>query len=203
MGIQYPFGASSSAVNGLPSLSIPNEVDDFHALDTNNDGVIDNKDGNTFNQFIKLLLIILDPYTPYYPGDDVVDWVALSLYHFPTLSEGNFNPTPDEFYQGLTGTMNPDVNPGANFEVRNFYKRFAEDRNKPLMIPESGSPWLSNAPTGPIVIPLSHTFNFVFLAHSSWNNLLISQTKLVEPNPHTYNPSTSTQIQSILEFRGN
>lgn len=36
-------------------------------LDTNGDRVIDMRD---------------DMYSPYYPGDDVVDWVGMSLYHF-------------------------------------------------------------------------------------------------------------------------
>jgi hypothetical protein len=34
-------------------------------MDTNGDGVLDNSD---------------DPFTPYYPGDDMVDWVGISVY---------------------------------------------------------------------------------------------------------------------------
>jgi beta-mannanase len=36
------------------------------ALDTNGNGELDRLD---------------DPYQPYYPGDDYVDWVGISIYH--------------------------------------------------------------------------------------------------------------------------
>lgn len=38
----------------------------FIQLDTTNDGVLDNND---------------DPFSPYYPGDDYVDWVGLSIFY--------------------------------------------------------------------------------------------------------------------------
>jgi hypothetical protein len=39
---------------------------DRAALDTNGDGQLTQAD---------------DPYAPYYPGDDFVDWIGLSLYY--------------------------------------------------------------------------------------------------------------------------
>ena len=45
----------------------PLRAADCKLLDTNGDGTINNYD---------------DMYTPYYPGDDVVDWVGLSVFHF-------------------------------------------------------------------------------------------------------------------------
>lgn len=55
----YPF--ASGQYNALPGTS------DFALLDTNHDGVLNMSD---------------DPYLPHYPGDDAVDWVGMSLYHW-------------------------------------------------------------------------------------------------------------------------
>lgn len=54
VGAGYPF--TSSEYNYVTPK--PGSVD-FNALDTNKDGVLDNRD---------------DPYLPYYPGDQYVDW---------------------------------------------------------------------------------------------------------------------------------
>ncbi|MDR6640048.1 glycosyl hydrolase [Paenarthrobacter nitroguajacolicus] len=55
----YPFaGGQFEAKPGTP---------EFAALDTNGDGVV------TMND---------DAYSPYYPGDEAVDWVGMSLYHW-------------------------------------------------------------------------------------------------------------------------
>ena len=58
----YPWSGGAYAVQ--PGTS------DFQALDTNGDGVLDMWD---------------DPYAPYYPGDDVVDWVGMTLYHLSLI----------------------------------------------------------------------------------------------------------------------
>ncbi len=42
-------------------------------LDTNGDGKLDMSD---------------DMYTPYYPGDEWVDWVGMSIFHFSQVSHG-------------------------------------------------------------------------------------------------------------------
>jgi hypothetical protein len=55
----YPFtGGQFAARPGTP---------DFAALDTDHDGTLTMAD---------------DTYAPYYPGDDAVDWVGVSLYHW-------------------------------------------------------------------------------------------------------------------------
>jgi hypothetical protein len=56
MGAGFPFSPSQYS----PTVGSA----EYNAMDTNRDGVVDNQD---------------DPYTPFYPGDDVVDWVALSV----------------------------------------------------------------------------------------------------------------------------
>ncbi|KAJ3024823.1 UNVERIFIED_CONTAM: hypothetical protein HDU68_007743 [Siphonaria sp. JEL0065] len=126
IGITYPFvggGARESPTNktGL----------DFDILDSNHDGVINNYD---------------NPYTPFYPGDEYVDWVGLSLYYYPRCH--NNCPVPANFFdQLLTGVGSPDA-PSANLnawqEVHNFYQMFAVGHNKPMMLPETGSPWIAS-----------------------------------------------------------
>jgi len=49
---------------GATFADIPS-VADQTALDTNNNGQLDGGD---------------DPYSPWYPGDDQVDWIGISLY---------------------------------------------------------------------------------------------------------------------------
>ncbi|KAJ3032011.1 hypothetical protein HDV00_008013, partial [Rhizophlyctis rosea] len=56
IGTGYPYSGDSPAS--------PAELTQI--LDTNNNGRLDNGD---------------DPYTPYYPGDQYVDWVGISLYN--------------------------------------------------------------------------------------------------------------------------
>lgn len=65
-------------------------------------------------------------YLTYYPGDDVVDWVGLSLYWFPVK-----DPEPGAFINKLTT--------GGG---ENFYKMFCVQRRKPLMIAETSAPTL-------------------------------------------------------------
>lgn len=56
-GIGYPWGTET-----LPLQSAA----DYSVLDTNNDSAINSND---------------DPYLPYYPGDDFVDWVGMNTYY--------------------------------------------------------------------------------------------------------------------------
>ena len=59
-------------------------------LDTDGDGLLTGRD---------------DPYVPYYPGDDVVDAVGLSVYYDETggIEARNVVPGPDDFAARLTG----------------------------------------------------------------------------------------------------
>jgi hypothetical protein len=128
-GINYPFNVGSPQYPTRATDPV-----EFAALDTNGDGVIDWKD---------------DPYGPYYPGDEYVDWVGLSLYWYPDEGTGFNGKVPPTFFQDqMTGQgatvqlFNPIVlNDGG---LRNFYKRFSADKNKPMLIPETGAPWFDN-----------------------------------------------------------
>ncbi|KAJ3067902.1 hypothetical protein HDU98_008903 [Podochytrium sp. JEL0797] len=124
IGIDYPFTGAGARESPVPGGL------DFAFLDTNKDGKIDIYD---------------DPYTPFYPGDDVVDWVGLSLYYYPNCT--NDCPVPAAFFEeNLTGLNNPDApttNTSAWNVVHNFYAMFPEAKNKPMMLPETGSPWIA------------------------------------------------------------
>lgn len=72
-------------------------------------------------------------YEEYYPGDQYVDWVGLSLYHFGYVwPYQNENPLPTQFESALTA--NNSTGP------LNFYKTYARDRGKPLVISETSAP---------------------------------------------------------------
>ncbi|KAJ3219839.1 hypothetical protein HDU67_009027 [Dinochytrium kinnereticum] len=114
-GVGYPYGAASSDPS-RPSNQFPNETE-FRALDTTGDGAVTVGD---------------DPFSPFYPGDDVVDWVGLSVYFkpFQNLNENRVPPSGQfERYMTLEGQAN----------AVNFYDIYARAKNKPFMISESGA----------------------------------------------------------------
>lgn len=96
----------------------------FETLDTDEDGELTIKD---------------DPYSPYYPGDQYVDWVGLTLYYHGEVWpwRENESPGPDRFIKQLRGeyksvhvdeTMLPD-----------FYGEYAVKRGKPMAIAETAA----------------------------------------------------------------
>ncbi|TPX74854.1 hypothetical protein CcCBS67573_g03883 [Chytriomyces confervae] len=111
-GNNYPFGG-----NFLPNA-------ERTALDTNKDGTVDNKD---------------DPFSPYWPGADYVDWVGTSLYWkgdpatgYPTKDNSR---TPADFWEHMVqGSAVEVVNPAYP-----FYTQYAEQYNKPLVMSEGGA----------------------------------------------------------------
>ncbi|KAJ3326569.1 hypothetical protein HDU76_012809 [Blyttiomyces sp. JEL0837] len=102
-GAGYPFSIN------VPALSPTN----MKLLDTNNDGAITEKD---------------DPYLPYWPGDEYVDWVGISSYWF-----GSNYP----YVRNDIAAENAfETYLGAPYD---FYKRFAEAKNKPYVVTEAGA----------------------------------------------------------------
>jgi hypothetical protein len=95
-GESYPFAADTA-------------LDDAR-LDTNQNGQLDGGD---------------DPYGPYYPGDDVVDWVGLSAYHDTSGGGAPVNSVP------IDGELNADLDGPGDL---GFYQRFAEAGQKPMML---------------------------------------------------------------------
>jgi hypothetical protein len=97
---------------------------DFAILDTNADGRLTMAD---------------DPYAPYYPGDDAVDWVGMSLYHWGDRWPWGRNvlPEPAKFAEKLTGTY--DGTAGDETDVPDFYAVYAAGHAKPMAIPETAA----------------------------------------------------------------
>ncbi len=112
-GNGYPFsGGQYEAKNGTK---------EFTLLDTDGNGILDMND---------------DMYTPYYPGDDVVDWVGMSVYHwgqsYPWLE--NELPEARVFSDIITGNYNGKN--GDHRAVVDFYAMFCSEDgyNKPMAI---------------------------------------------------------------------
>jgi hypothetical protein len=107
-GLGYPFGK--------PMPIMP--VEEFAALDTNKDGAVNQED---------------DCYEPYYPGDDAVDWVGLTLYSWGDPWLENKPAAPNTFVRSITGTLHGNI--------PNFYGRYCAGavRRKPMAIPETAA----------------------------------------------------------------
>lgn len=108
----YPFRDAKSALEDLPA-------EDFAALDTNDDGQLTQVD---------------DSYLPYYPGDDVVDWVGLTVYHWDNTYPWGQNEIPErgKFVRLLRGTHN-GLN-GDQSAVADFYGVYATEHDKPAIV---------------------------------------------------------------------
>jgi hypothetical protein len=117
-GAGYPFiGGRYEATPDTP---------EFAALDTDADGALTERD---------------DPYAPYYPGDDAVDWVGMSLYHWGNAHPWGENEVPEEgaFVERLTGTY--DGANGDETAVPDFYADYADGHDKPMAITETAAFW--------------------------------------------------------------
>jgi hypothetical protein len=93
-------------------------------LDTDGDGVLSGAD---------------DPYAPYWPGADAVDWVGMSLYHWGDAHPWGENevPEPGKFVAQLTGGY---VGLGGDDRaVPDFYGTYGEQHDKPVAIPETAA----------------------------------------------------------------
>lgn len=119
-GYSYPFGATLAQI---PS------AEDRLALDTNGDGQLTNAD---------------DPYSPWYPGDDQVDWIGISLYYkgpdFANINEAQ----PAGFFYNLIHGENPFYPQRA--PTVDWYQTYCEQKpTKACMISEAGAAWHSDA----------------------------------------------------------
>lgn len=112
----YPF--SGGAHEAVPGSS------DHRELDTNGDGEVDGRD---------------DSYAPYYPGDDAVDWVGMTLYHWGNSYPWGANVLPEQgkLLEQLTGTY--DGAGGDDTAVPDFYDEYGVSRDKPVAIPETAA----------------------------------------------------------------
>jgi len=115
-GAGYPF--SGGAFGAAPGS------DEAAALDTDGDGALTRSD---------------DPYAPYWPGDDVVDWVGMSVYFWGLAYPWGENELPPagRFAAQLTG-----IETGAHEDeapAPDFYATYAEGHDKPMAIIETAA----------------------------------------------------------------
>ncbi|MCX7002949.1 MAG: hypothetical protein NTV22_06715 [bacterium] len=118
----YPFAYYNKDLAGYLASQYHGTSNDFAAMDTDGNGVLTSAD---------------DPYGPYYPGDDVVDWVGSSVYHVDNdypLSGNNTIPYDRKVTMLLTG---------FNGSMNNFYTRFAKNKSKPMMLPETSAAYIA------------------------------------------------------------
>ncbi|GAB3350918.1 glycoside hydrolase family 26 protein [Modestobacter lapidis] len=103
--------------------AVPGSID-AAAIDTDGDGVPTGAD---------------DPYAPYWPGDDAVDWVGMSLYHWGDAHPWGENevPEPGKFVAQLTGEYGGLG--GDDRAVPDFYGIYGEQHGKPVAIPETAA----------------------------------------------------------------
>ena len=66
-GLNTPFTPQSGTLTARTAAN----ATEFAALDTNKDGTFNERD---------------DPYSPYYPGNEFVDWVGSSIYYYGNVS---------------------------------------------------------------------------------------------------------------------
>ncbi len=87
-----------------------------------------------------------DPYAPYWPGDDAVDWVGMSIYHWGVAYPWGENELPSDgkFRNLLTGQVI-----GAHdgeVQVPDFYATYAEGHGKPMGVFETAALFNPTAP---------------------------------------------------------
>jgi|GEM_PF-1822898 len=117
----YPFTYSNLGLADYLNSQYHGTSNDFAAMDTDHNGVLTGAD---------------DPYGPYYPGDDVVDWVGSSVYHV----DNDYPPSGNNsipFDRKVTMLLT-----GFNGSQNNFYTRFAKNKTKPMMLPETSAAYI-------------------------------------------------------------
>ncbi|KAJ3032569.1 hypothetical protein HDV00_007395 [Rhizophlyctis rosea] len=122
-GVGYPMGGGQYT----PPKGDPR----FNEMDTNGDGVVDSKD---------------DPYTPYYPGDQYVDWIGVSAYYYGPGPPGGWNNSPGPNVLPDKGLIETIITTQPS--SYNLYQ-MSLDRNKPFMISETSAPYHMDSDPGP------------------------------------------------------
>jgi hypothetical protein len=112
-------------------------------------------------------------------GDEYVDWVGLSVYWYPDAGTGFNGPVPPSFFVDYVRGTGPSIerfNPITLQDggLRNFYRRFSQERNKPMMIPETSAPYFDFITDG--------TRTELEIKQSWWNQLYSAETRQAFPN---------------------
>ncbi|KAI9002473.1 glycoside hydrolase superfamily [Hyaloraphidium curvatum] len=94
-----------------------------------------------------------DPYLPFWPGDDYVDIVGMSIYFYGTEDHTINEIVPDNtLWNWLDG-----VNKYGNFPICNHYRRLAVGRDKPFFFSETAAAWHVGK-TGPTAIEIKQSW---------------------------------------------
>ena len=111
---------------GYPFTADLADESDAAVLDVDRDGVVTRAD---------------DPYAPYWPGAEAVDWVGLSLFHWGSTWPWGENevPEPGKLLAQMTGTY--DGLGGDDRALPDFYATYGDGHDKPVAIPETGALW--------------------------------------------------------------
>lgn len=116
-GAGYPFTAAINSTTSSADAAPAFDKRNVPYLDTDNDGVVTSAD---------------DPYGPYYPGDDYVDWVGLTMlrYGVQPFFGANTLPEPGE----LEARFEEDFGYGDDAKRASFYLRFADSVQQPFLL---------------------------------------------------------------------
>jgi hypothetical protein len=154
IGGGYPFVGAGYDQN------IPTQQSDpvnFQLLDTNRDGYIDNRD---------------EPYAPYYPGDDIVDWVGISLYSF-SRQQGQHVPAPHGLLTDPNGVVSLY---GGQYP---YYPTWVEKTGKPFMFSETGAAIVYDTGSVPFV-KLKATTALELQVKQRWWSEILAETIYAE-----------------------
>jgi hypothetical protein len=140
-GASYPYN---------PPRQISNDT-----MDTNNDGIFDKND---------------DPYSPYYPGNNYVDWVGLSIYHYGLK------------YPWIDNVIAQPNNFVSQLNDHSFYDTY---KHKPVMVSEGAASFHKDTPKGEGV-------GEVAMKRSFWRQWLTNDT--------LFNNYSQLKMVNIFEF---
>ena len=89
-----------------------------------------------------------DPYAPYWPGADAVDWVGLSLFHWGSTWPWGENEVsePGKLVDQLTGSYAGLG--GDDRALPDFYAAYGDRYDKPVALPETGALYAPGAAGG-------------------------------------------------------
>jgi len=123
-GQSYPYGQNVNAQ--------PNAQQNLQLLDTNGDGQVTAAD---------------DAFSPFYPGDDYVDWIGLSVYYKGPNNQNINEPQQADFCGMALNNVNP--NTGVQAGPSNFYQTYCAGKlSKACMFAESGAAYHTNQTGG-------------------------------------------------------
>lgn len=143
---------------GDPTVS----TTDFAAMDTNNNGVLEIND---------------NPFDPYYPGDEYVDWIGISDYNYNRDSGHNVVANQPDVFTSTSGASSL-FNPAYP-----FYSKYVTGKDKPFIFSETGAPVESNLPGNATYVTVPATLQHELLVKQAWWRAVFSSS--VQETPGT------------------